>query len=42
VTAQNKSVKTAEVKKLLQDVSDNELDAFLNQVPVAEEELAIN
>ncbi|MES2883136.1 MAG: hypothetical protein V4676_13380, partial [Bacteroidota bacterium] len=35
-TASNKS---NELKTLLQDVSDSELDAFLNQVPTDDEDL---
>jgi hypothetical protein len=42
VTAQNKGVKNNDVKKLLQDVSTKDLDAFLEQVPAEDEELAIN
>jgi hypothetical protein len=37
-----KPAKSPEVKKLLQDVSDNELDAFLSQVPAEDEGIAIN
>lgn len=40
VTARNKP--KSETKKLFSDVSDKELDAFLNQVPTEDEEIAIN
>jgi hypothetical protein len=30
------------VKQLLKDVSDNELEAFLDQVPTEDEEVVIN
>ncbi len=39
-TAHNKSFGHTEVRKLLHDVSDNELDAFLNQVPTDDEDLS--
>jgi hypothetical protein len=32
----------AEVKQLLQDVSDNDLEAFLDQVPTGDDELMLN
>ena len=42
-TAKNKTVSPVEVERLLNDVSDKELDAFLNQVPTDDEDLlAIN
>jgi hypothetical protein len=37
-TAQNKPARTADVKEMLQDVSDKELDAFLDQVPTENDE----
>ena len=42
VTVQNVPVKTADVKKLLQDVSDKDIDAFLNQVPSEDEVSMLN
>jgi hypothetical protein len=42
VTVHKTTPKNPEVKKMLQDVSDKELDAFLAQVPDDEEELLTN
>ncbi|HWJ90560.1 MAG TPA: hypothetical protein VNR87_05585 [Flavisolibacter sp.] len=42
VTANKTGAKSAQNKRLLQDVSDKDLDAFLEQVPFDEEEIAIN
>jgi hypothetical protein len=39
---QNTAQNTSEVKHLLKDVSDKELEAFLEQVPVEEEEFELN
>lgn len=41
-TVKNKSVKTADVNRLLQDVPDNELDAFLEQMPTDDLEASLN
>ena len=40
--SEDQSVATADVKELLEDVSDRELEAFLDQVPVEEEVFDIN
>jgi len=41
-TVKNKTVKTADVNRLLQDVPDNELDAFLEQMPTDDLEASLN
>ena len=42
VTAQNIPVKTSDVKRLLQDVSDKDINAFLDQVPTEDEVSMLN
>jgi hypothetical protein len=42
VTAKKTTAKTTQSKRLLQDISDKDLDAFLDQVPSDDEALAIN
>jgi hypothetical protein len=41
-TGTKASQNSADVKRLLQDVSDQELEAFLDEIPTEEEEIAIN
>jgi hypothetical protein len=41
-TVKNKSIKTSDVNRLLQDVPDNELDAFLEQMPTDDLEASLN
>jgi hypothetical protein len=42
VTAKKSASKTTQNKRLLQDISDKDLDAFLDQVPSDDEALALN
>ncbi|MFL5771991.1 MAG: hypothetical protein ACJ75F_02460, partial [Flavisolibacter sp.] len=41
-TVKKKAVKTSEVNRLLKDVPDNELDAFLEQMPSEDLEASLN
>ena len=41
-TVRNKPARNADVKTLLKDVPDNELDAFLNEVPSVDLEASLN